>query len=201
MKKSYLQYRLLRPFYDNQAKKMCHDFREYISKQDRVLDLGCGSGIVAKKIESTFKTKVEGVDIIDMREVDIPLKLYNGKDLSFIKDNEFDVVLISYVLHHTGDLESILKQATRIAKKHIIIYEDLNEGFFGKIYCFFHGKLYDLVFLKNNIPARFLNEKQWKNLFKELNLKLVHSKNKKYLLNPVKRKMFILEKGVCSSAG
>lgn len=201
MKKSHLQYRLLKPFYNKEAKKMCNDFKNYITKGDKVLDLGCGSGIVANKIKSTFKVQVKGIDIIDMREVDIPFEIYDGKDLSFIKDNEFDVVLISYVLHHTGDLENILSQAKRIAKKHIIMYEDLNEGFFGKFYCLLHGKLYDWVFLKNNIPARFLSEKEWKELFKELNLDLIHSKEKKYKLSFVKRKAFILEKRVCSSAG
>ncbi len=173
---------------------MCNDFKKYISLGDKVLDLGCGSGIVAKQIEKTFKTKVEGVDIVDMRVVDVSLKIYDGEDLSFISDNEFDVVLISYVLHHTGDLESILKQARRITKKHIIVYEDLNEGFLGKIYCYFHGRLYDLFFLKNSIPAKFYNEQEWNNIFKKLGLKLVYSKDKKYFFNPVKRKMFVLEK-------
>lgn len=194
MKKGHLQYRLFKSFYRYEAKKMCNDFKKYISLGDKVLDLGCGSGIVAKQIEKTFKTKVEGLDIVDMRVVDVSLKIYDGEDLSFISDNEFDVILISYVLHHTGDLESILKQARRITKKHIIVYEDLNEGFLGKIYCYFHGRLYDLFFLKNSIPAKFYNEQEWNNIFKKLGLKLVYSKDKKYFFNPVKRKMFVLEK-------
>lgn len=194
MKNGHLQYRLFKSFYRCEAKKMCKDFKKYILANDKVLDLGCGSGIVAKQIEETFKSKVKGIDITDMRVVDISLKIYNGKDLSFIPDNEFDVVLISYVLHHTEDPKNILKQVKRIAKKYIIIYEDLNEGFLGKIYCYCHGRLYDLFFLKNSIPAKFFNEKEWKDGFKDLGLKIVYSKNKDYFLNPVKRKMFVLKK-------
>lgn len=194
MKKGHLQYRLFKSFYNCAAKKMCKDFEKYISSSENVLDLGCGSGIVAKQIEKTFKTKIQGIDIVDMRVVDISFKKYDGRDLSFISDNEFDTVLISYVLHHTGDPKTILKQVRRIAKKNIIIYEDLNEGFFAKIYCKLHGRLFDFFFLKKSIPAIFFTEKEWMKLFKELGLKVIYSREKKLFFNPVKRKMFVLEK-------
>ena len=194
MKKGYFQYRLLKSFYKHAAERMCKDFKNHISFGDRLLDLGSGSGVLGKQIEETFDIKVQGVDIVDMRVVDVPLKLYDGKDLSFIPDEEYEIVLISYVLHHTGNPENILKQTKRIAKKRIIIFEDLNEGFLGKIYCYCHGRLYDLFFLRNSIPAKFFSEKEWNDIFARLGLKIVDSKEKKYFLNPVKRKMFILEK-------
>ncbi|MDD4333695.1 MAG: class I SAM-dependent methyltransferase [Candidatus Pacebacteria bacterium] len=194
MKTGYLQYRLFKLFYQQAADKMCNDFKDYISLNANVLDLGCGSGILAKKIEKKFKANIQGVDVVDMRVNDVSLKIYNGSDLSFISDNEFDTVLISYVLHHTENPESILKQAKRITKKNIIIFEDMNEGLLGKIYCYFHGRLFDFFFLRKSIPAKFFNEKEWKEIFNELGLKIVYSKSKKYFLNPVKRKMFVLEK-------
>ncbi|MDD2932131.1 MAG: hypothetical protein PHO39_10740, partial [Fermentimonas sp.] len=58
----------------------------------------------------------------------------------------------------------------------------------------FHGRLYDLFFLRNSIPAKFFTEKEWNGIFEELGLKIIYSKEKKYFLNPVKRKMFVLEK-------
>jgi len=194
MKKGYLQYRLFKSFYQHAAERMCKDFEKYISFGDRLLDLGSGSGVLGKQIEKKFDAKVQGVDIVDMRVVDVPLKIYDGKDLSFIPKDEYDVVLISYVLHHTGNPENILKQSKEITKKRIIIFEDLNEGFLGKIYCYFHGRLYDLFFLRNSIPAKFFTEKEWNGIFEELGLKIIYSKEKKYFLNPVKRKMFVLEK-------
>ncbi|MDD2480317.1 MAG: methyltransferase domain-containing protein [Victivallaceae bacterium] len=194
MKRGYLQYALLKSFYECAAKKMCKEFESYILDSKNVLDLGCGSGIVAKQIESDLNLKVEGIDIVDMRVTPISFKKYDGKDLSFISDSEFDTVLISYVLHHTENSKDILKQAKRIAKKNIIIYEDMNEGFLGKIYCKIHGGLFGLFFLRNSIPAKFYSEKEWNDIFKELGLKIVYSKDKNYFLNPVRRKLFILEK-------
>jgi len=193
-KKGHLQYRLLKPFYEYAAKEMCTDFKDYISDSKKVLDLGCGSGIVANEIEKRFNLKVQGIDIVDMRVVDISFKKYNGKDLSFISNNEFDTVLISYVLHHTENPKEILRQVVKIANKNIVIYEDMNEGFLGKIYCKMHGRLFDLFFLRNSVNANFYSEKEWKKIFKELGLKIVYSKEKKIFLNPVRRKLFVLEK-------
>ena len=196
MEKGYLQYKILKPFYRNAGHNMCDDFKEYVSSADNLLDLGCGSGILAETIEDRFGIKVEGVDIIDMRAVDISFRKYDGKDLSFIPDDSFDVVLISYVLHHAEDPISILKQAGRIAKKYVIIYEDMNEGVIGRAYCKLHGKCFNNLLQGNNVEAKFFTEREWRNIFKDLNLEILKVKSKPYFLNPVKRKMFVLKKGV-----
>jgi len=54
-----------------------------------------------KKFQQAFQADLLGVDIIDNRVENIPLRLYNGEDLSFLSSNLFDVVLVNYVLHHT----------------------------------------------------------------------------------------------------
>ena len=201
MKKGHIQYRALKRFYRSAARNMCKDFKAYISLEDKVLDLGCGSGITSKQIETNFKADVLGIDVIDLRVEDVSFKKYNGEDLSFLKDNEFDVTLISYVLHHTKDAEKILKQVKRVTKKYIIIYEDLNEGFLGKIYCKIHGRAFAKFFQKNEETGKFFTEEEWKQKLSKLGLEIVEIKNKPYFLNPVKRKIFIVKTGVCSSAG
>lgn len=191
-----IQYKLFKNFYRNAAKRMCEELKPFISSNAKVLDLGCGSGIVAKQVENDFKADITGMDIIDLRVEKIPFIKYNGRDLSEIKDNSFDTALISYVLHHTENPKEILEQVKRIAKKNIIIYEDLYEGFWGKIYCNIHGKAFNSCVQKNNITAKFFSEKEWEDNFSDLGLKVVFKKEKPYPLNPVRRMLFVLEKGV-----
>jgi 2-polyprenyl-3-methyl-5-hydroxy-6-metoxy-1,4-benzoquinol methylase len=191
-----IQYKLFKNFYRNAARRMCKELKPYISSNAKVLDLGCGSGIVTNQIKDDLKADITGIDIIDLRVEDIPFMLYDGKDLSEIKDNAFDTVLISYVLHHTENPKEILKQVKRIAKNNIIIYEDLYERSLGKIYCNIHGKVFNEWVQKNDIKAKFFSEKEWEENFKELGLKVIFRKEKPYPLNPVRRMLFVLKKGV-----
>jgi len=109
------------------------------------LDLGCGSGVVGKTFQEFFQANLLGVDIKDRRINDIPFKLIDGKTLLF-PENSFDVTLINYVLHHSRDPIALLKEAKRVTKDKIIIFEDLNQGFLSKIFCRLHGISYDKLF-------------------------------------------------------
>jgi len=181
--------------YEGAAKRMCLDCSGFIKEGDKVLDFGCGSGIVAKIFQDFFKANVLGVDIKDNRIFPVPFKLIKGDKLTF-KDLNFDVILISYVLHHTQDPEKILKEAKRVAKR-IIVYEDLSEGFFAKLICWCHEMSYKLLFQRVGYQFSFKTEKEWKELFDKMGLRVVVSRKPKTrfgFLDPVKRILFILEK-------
>ncbi len=180
--------------YKGAAQRMCLDCEEFINRGDRILDFGCGSGIIAKAFQQHFNSEVVGVDIKDDRTIDIPFKLIKNHKIDF-NDLNFDVILISYVLHHTKDPETILKEIKRIGKR-IIVYEDLPEGFFSKIVCFFHEMSYKLLFQRVDYRFSFKTEKEWRELFNKIGLRIVAFKKPKakfYLLYPVKRVLFVLE--------
>jgi SAM-dependent methyltransferase len=181
-----MYYRIFSKIYEKAAKKMCLQVEEFIKNGEKVLDLGCGSGILAKALKEKFNVKILGLDIEDKRIFKIPFQLYDGEKIPFPNDF-FNVVLISFVLHHTKDPVSILKEAKRVGKK-LIIFEDLPEGFFGKVYCFLHWISWNLFF-GNSPKFNFYTTKEWKEIFKNLGLKLISEKN--FL---VKRKIFVLEK-------
>jgi SAM-dependent methyltransferase len=164
---------------------MCKEIEEFVCGE-KVLDLGCGSGIFGKKFKEKFKKEVLGIDIVDKRVCQIPFKLYDGQTIPF-PENYFDLVLISFVLHHTENPISILKEAKRVGKR-IIIFEDLAEGIFGKFYCFLHWMSWNLFFGKSP-KFNFYTRKEWERIFKDLQLKLISEKD--FL---IKRKIFVLEK-------
>lgn len=167
---------------------MCLDCQDFIKKGAYLLDLGCGSAIVAKTFQDFFQAKVIGVDIKDQRIFYIPFEVINGRDLPF-PEKFFDTVLINYVLHHSQDPEVLLKEAKRVAKK-IVIYEDIPEGILSKIYCQIHGLTFNKFFQKNNNPASFKTSREWEEIFQKLNLTTIF---KKKINNfPTKKRLYIL---------
>jgi ubiquinone/menaquinone biosynthesis C-methylase UbiE len=178
-------WRAFKPLYEIAAEGMMKEIEEFLTGE-KILDLGCGSGIFGKKIEEKLKKEVIGMDIVDKRICQIPFKIYDGKNIPFSNDY-FDVVIIAFVLHHTEDPISILKEAKRVGKR-IIIFEDLPEGILGKVYCFLHWISWNLLFGK--LPKfNFHKTKEWEEIFKNLGLKLISEKD--FL---IKRKIFVLEK-------
>jgi ubiquinone/menaquinone biosynthesis C-methylase UbiE len=178
-------WKIFQRFYEIAAERMIKEIEDFLVGE-RILDLGCGSGIFGKKIKEKLKKEVIGIDIVDKRVCEIPFKIYDGKKIPFSEDY-FDVVVAAFVLHHTEDPISILKEAKRVGKK-IIIFEDLPEKIFGKVYCFLHWVTWNLFFGKSP-KFNFYAAKEWKEIFKGLGLKLISEKD--FL---IKQKIFVLEK-------
>lgn len=171
---------------------MCFDCKDFIEEGSNILDLGCGSGIVADEFGKFFKAKIVGADIKDQRVKKIPFAIIDGFHLPFPQDF-FDVVLINYVLHHTKDPTSLLEEAKRVSKEKIIIYEDLPEGFLSKLICQLHYFSYNFLFQKSReSKINFRDDKNWKDVFNDIKLKLVFEKEISSF--PIKKKLFILEK-------
>jgi SAM-dependent methyltransferase len=94
---------------------------------------------------------------------------YNGRDLPF-KCNSFDVIIISFVLHHAGsDTFHLLNQIKDITKNYIIICEDLNANNYPITWhkrCFTH---------QNN--GLFRSDEEWKYIFSFFRLNLLSQLN------------------------
>lgn len=172
---------------------MCRECKEFIKSNSKILDFGCGSAIIGKQFADYFNSKVLGVDIIDNRVEPVDFKQYDGRSLSFLTDNSFDVVLANYVLHHTPDPISAFKEAAAKSKKRIIVYENLSEGIIAKILCHWHGISFGALFQKNFVCGKFLTRKEWEKVFVDLNLKLIYAKTISGF-NPMKNTLFVLEK-------
>ena len=63
-----------------------------------------------------------GYGQIDYNETDIPLKIFNGTNIPY-EDQSFDSVLVVEVFHHCNNPEKVLKEAIRVAKKKVIIFD------------------------------------------------------------------------------
>lgn len=184
-----MYYRIFLPIYRRVARKMCRDCRDFIKKKEKILDLGCGSGIIAEAFKEFFEAEVTGVDIKDQRIFNIPFEIIDGKNLAF-PDKSFDTVLINYVLHHSDEPTALLREAGRVAKK-IIIYEDLSENFLSRIYCKLHNLTFNIFFQKEKANSGFFKtSKEWENIFQEMGFTVIFKKTVNNF--PVKKKLFVL---------
>jgi len=90
----------------------------------KVLDLGCGDGLLLKQLPSTVKAY--GVDIspsaikkCKKQGLTAQVIDFDGKKLSF-KKKEFDTIVMLDVLEHLYFPQETLKEARRVGKKIII---------------------------------------------------------------------------------
>lgn len=88
----------------------------------KVLDLGCGPGINAKKMQK-FGAKVKGIDLSNYL-IDIAKK--EASNIEFLigdveklpyKNGEFDIVVSSLVLGHIKDWKKTLSEVRRVLKR------------------------------------------------------------------------------------
>lgn len=189
--------KIFSPIYQRAAQTMCKECEDFIRKDSKILDLGCGSGFVSSTIKNYFKAEIFGIDIEDLRTVkEFPFQIFDGRTLPF-KENSFDVVFISYVLHHTKNQKDLIAEAKRVTKDKIIIYEDLPEGISGKLGNLLHQITSKFIFSSQDKDLNFKTEQSWGEFFGELKLKIIFKKRAKTLFNvfyPRKAILFVLEK-------
>jgi SAM-dependent methyltransferase len=185
-------YRTFLKFYERAAERMCQDCKDFIEEESKILDLGCGSAIIAKRFQEFFRAEVTGVDVVDRRVFPIPFKIIDGRLLPF-PDNHFETTLIFYVLHHSQDPIFLLKEAKRVTRDKILIYEDIPEGFLSKLFCRLHAFSFD-NFFGQKTKTSFKTEKGWKGVFGNLNLQLIFEKRISSFFDPVRKKLFVLKK-------
>ena len=112
--------------------KMMHDYLQVMDlhNADTVLDLGCGTGVVARAIggQQSFKGKVLGIDL-SSHLIEVAQRLAEkeglGEKLDFYADDshslkesdaEFDAVVAHTLISHVDDPLSVLKEASRLLK-------------------------------------------------------------------------------------
>ena len=110
--------------------------REYIDKNDRIIDIGAGSGryCITLKDEGYDVTAVEyvrpNIGKIKAKNKDIKVVEASATDLSVFKDDEFDIGIMfgpMYHLYSNEDKLKALKEAKRICKKYIFVTYIMNE--------------------------------------------------------------------------
>ena len=160
------------------------DFLEgFISEEESIVDIGGGGGWISKEIQRRKNTKNLILDVTNLNQTDLPVTIYDGKNMPFT-DNNFDTAFLICVLHHCEDPEKVLKEARRIVKKKVIIIENIAKNPLGRFALCCKDAFLNIGFsllansLKEiiNLPFYFKTVPEWEKIFKKLDLKLVFKK-------------------------
>jgi trans-aconitate methyltransferase len=129
------------------------------------LDVGCGDGIVTRYLMDAYPhAKFVGLDVLDGRAADIELKIYGGTVFPF-PDRHFDCVYAITSLHHCQDEYAVLKEMIRVARKKIVIVEEIYDGRLEKRYLCLHDWVANRLESKSvNIPFHFHTEAEWREM-------------------------------------
>ena len=160
----------IRPLMLTKAKKINECCKEFL--KGNVLDVGAGRCYIAEELQNNNKINVTCIDVKDLSQADMNVIVYDGKKIPF-KDNEFDTALIAYVLHHCEEPIEVLKEVIRVTRGNIVIFEDTKPSAFVNMMDFFSNKLRGI-----DTPFKFRTEREWLDVFKKLNLKIVAVKHK-----------------------
>jgi SAM-dependent methyltransferase len=142
---------------------------ELIPADARVLDIGCGSGTLAKAIMARRSdVTIEGIDVLVRPGTDIPVREFDGHTIPW-PDDHFDIALFVDVLHHTEAPARLLAEAKRVSKRGIVLKDHLREGLFAESTLRFmdwvgnaqHGVA---------LPYNYLSDREWRDIWTGLDL-------------------------------
>ncbi len=143
-------------------------FRRYLRPGDCILDIGAGSCNVAEVLgEAGFRTTP-----LDLRNLSFVPQLapvlYDGQRIPF-EDKSFDVALLVFMLHHTENPDAILEEASRVARR-LIVIEDIYRGPVHRQVTFFFDSLLNWEWRGH--PHSNRSDAQWKATFARLGLSM-----------------------------
>jgi SAM-dependent methyltransferase len=144
---------------------------EFLPDQARVLDVGCGSGTLAKAI-MTLRPDVliEGIDVLVRPATEIPVTQFDGTTIPW-PDRHFDIALIVDVLHHTDDPAVVMAEARRVTSGGIVIKDHFRDGFLAdttlRFMDWFGNAAHGV-----RLPYNYLSSTEWRDIWKTLGLRV-----------------------------
>lgn len=162
----------MRPLAAIRAEKVGRIISRHVIEGQRVLDVGCGDLRIGKAIQKASHAQVAGIDIANHNQTDLPFTPFDGCCFPFENDS-FDVVLFSFVLHHSRHQEDLLREACRVGKQYIILLEDLYTSQFTLLMTKAHDICVNkLIYPTMPCPLTFRTRDGWKAVFDSMGLRL-----------------------------
>jgi SAM-dependent methyltransferase len=84
------------------------------------LDVGPGDGRLSRYLMDATGIRIEGIDVARQPNQFIDIHQYDGYNFPFA-DNSFDCVLMVDMLHHTHNIERVMSESHRVARRFVLV--------------------------------------------------------------------------------
>jgi SAM-dependent methyltransferase len=164
------------------VRRLCELLSGVLPREGRVLDVGCGDGLLAKCILDRIKQppqahhfnggqfQIEGIDVLVRDHTHIPVTRFDGTRIPF-DDNSFDSVMFVDVLHHTDDPMVLLREARRVTRGTIVIKDHTMNGLAAGATLRFMDRVGNARY-GVSLPYNYWPRQKWLTAFDELGLKV-----------------------------
>jgi SAM-dependent methyltransferase len=112
------------------VRRLAQLLSERLPRAGRVLDVGCGDGLLASALRGTRgdgALMFEGIDVLVRPDAHIPVTPFDGRHIPF-DDASVDAVLFVDVLHHADDPHALLREARRVTRRTVLIKDHTRAG-------------------------------------------------------------------------
>ena len=155
--------------HDRRARVLARHLAEVTPRGSRVLDVGCGDGLIGSLVQGHGRElEVTGIDIGVRPETHIPVREFDGESIPY-SDGELDVVMLVDVLHHADDPMRLLGEAVRVARRAVVLKDVTPLGPLSDATLRFMDWVgnarHDVP-----LPYNFWSQAQWRRAFAELGL-------------------------------
>jgi SAM-dependent methyltransferase len=162
-----------KPLLTSRARRLSPLIFQTLGDCSSLLDLGCGDMILTEYLKQVSGMSITALDTVDSNLSRLPLQLYDGVKIPF-HDKFFEATMVSFVLHHCTDIQSVLSEIKRVTSKKIIIMEEIFDSGIAKRVLHLHDFGNRFLSSKMHIPLNFLRIEEWHDEFEKIGLKLTN---------------------------
>eukprot|EP01080_Neovahlkampfia_damariscottae_P008505 gene8505-329_t len=160
-------------------------FNEYkISKNSKILDLGCGGGLLTIEMAKSGFKNIKGVDISPNSVIEATkFSKYSSLNIEFKtgsvyqipeENNTFDVVIVADVLEHLNDLQLGMKEIDRVLKKGgLVFFETIDRNIYSNLFVKVLGETFGVIPKNTHDYRLFIKPTELEDLFSKFNFTLV----------------------------